>query len=86
MGRYIINKKGADIEAILNKAEELPLEKGTGGDSVQQKGCTATGKNSFAKGNRTTASGDYSYANGYISTASGSGSHAEGTMSYLMNI
>lgn len=59
---------------------EVPVENGTGTNSVQQKGtgASASGAYAVATGNQTTASGNWSHAEGYQSTASTEAAHSEG--------
>ena len=59
-------------------ASSLNVENGNGSGSMQQKGCTATGENSFAEGMWTTASAWTAHAEGEYTTASASAAHAEG--------
>ena len=58
----------------------IPVEKGSGTNSIQQKGtgAVASGESSVAEGNATRALGFASHAEGNNTTASGYFSHAEG--------
>ena len=73
----------ANKEYVDNKIADIPVEKGTGENSVVQKGGDnkATGKLSFAEGAYTKAYGGYSHAEGFDTTASGYNSHSEGSYS-----
>lgn len=61
-------------------AANVPVELGTGINSIQQKGtqCDAHGNYSCAEGNQTTADGEGAHAEGMGGTAEGDGAHAEG--------
>ena len=62
------------------KSIDIPIEKGLGANSVQQKGAgaIASGPQSTAFGFETEAYGPYSHAEGKYSQCSGIASHAEG--------
>ena len=69
------------IDEELNQAiGNIPVEKGSGTNSMQQKGtgAVASGYAAHAEGASTTASGTGSHAEGVSATASGYSSHAEG--------
>lgn len=73
----------ANKSYIDSKVVNIPVEKGTGTDSIVQKGRNniASGEASIAIGDNTKALGSNSHAEGYSTTASGSDSHAEGAYS-----
>lgn len=62
----------------LNTVAKLNLANGSGADSLQQKGCTASGDRSFAVGARTKATNGGAFASGANTEASGNRAHAEG--------
>lgn len=74
----ISSEKFSEIEGEVS---ELPVEKGTGVNSVQQKGtgAVASGEGSVAEGVESTASSNSSHAEGLRTFASAQCSHAEGT-------
>ena len=88
-GEIAINYKAGN-EAIALKNDEDKVvsfnlgdavwERGTGENSVQQKGtgAVASGKFSVAEGSGTTAAGEFSHAEGYGATANNNRAHAEG--------
>ena len=65
----------------------IPVENGTGENSMKQKGGsnTASGISSSALGASTTASGNYSHAEGFQTSAGGLQSHAEGIQTQTQN-
>ena len=65
-----------DTNKILVRA---PLEKGSGGNSIQQVDNTASGFRSYAEGYQTTASGEASHAAGRGTIASGAAQTAIGS-------
>lgn len=68
--------------ADYTKSIDIPIEKGSGLNSVKQKGSSgviASGVQSTALGSETKAYGSYSHAEGKNSQASGIASHAEGS-------
>lgn len=94
-GQEFLVTRNENGDIIKFSSDNLALfEKGSGANSIQQKGtnCTASGDKSFAmgdgatasgycayaEGSQTSGSGNYSHAEGADTTASGMGSHAEG--------
>lgn len=69
-----LNEKQTEIE------KKIPAEKGTGTNSIIQKGAsnTASGTNASALGGYNAASGDYSFTSGQSNKATGRYSHVEG--------
>lgn len=81
-------QSGAVYNAIKEHADNtenfhgLPLTKGSGENSLQQKGCTASEKDSVSLGYTTFAKGKYSCSRGYYTRANGKGSNADGQNTY----
>ena len=91
----------ANKEYVDNKIADIPVEKGSGNNSIIQKGSLNTASSAYssafgynttasmayahAEGYETTASGTHSHVEGYKSTASGQTSHAEGTETKATN-
>ena len=84
-----VKKNQEDIEAVQdlpdrveaieeNPVLELNLENGSGENSLQQKGNTASGKDSFAQGLSNTASNIQAHAEGLGTQAVGNFTHSEG--------
>ena len=72
------NDDAANKEYVDNKIADIPVEKGSGYQSMVQIGNgNASAYNSSAFG-LSTASGDYSHSEGYRTKAAGASSHAEG--------
>lgn len=69
-----------EVEEVNEKITDIPVERGTGENSVQQKGtgAVASGVNSVAEGKNTIAGGIASHAEGNFTKARGDHSHAEG--------
>lgn len=81
-----VKKNQEDIEALQERVEDieenplldLNLENGSGENSLQQKGNTASGKDSFAHGLSNTASNIQAHAEGIGTQAVGNFTHSEG--------
>lgn len=80
-------QSGAVYNAIKEHSDNtedfhgLPLTKGSGENSLQQKNTQANGKASFSEGMETIASGDCSHSAGYKTRAQGMYSFAQGLRS-----
>lgn len=68
----------AYLLTIKNWINALNIENGSGENSIQQKGNTASGEDSFAHGHNSVASNVQSHAEGYGTKARGNFSHSEG--------
>ena len=95
------NDDAANKQYVDNKIADIPVEKGSGNNSIIQKGSLNTASSAYssafgynttasmayahAEGYETTASGTHSHVEGYKSTASGQTSHAEGTETKATN-
>ena len=77
----------SEVTAVDTKITDIPVEKGTGANSVVQKGGGNIASNvyAFAEGVQTKATGFSSHAEGYYTTASGERSHAEGNTTQTLN-
>lgn len=77
----------SEVTAVDTKITDIPVEKGTGANSVIQKGGGNIASNvyAFAEGVQSKATGFSSHAEGYYTTASGERSHAEGNTTQTLN-
>ena len=80
VGSPVNTDDAANKQYVDTKIDDIPIEKGSGENSVQQKGtqCIASGLRSHAEGYNTQAIGQQSHAEGEGTKASGLRSHAEG--------